>query len=233
MAYSKMRIGDKFNRLKFIEDLGRLEYGTQGLKHRFGIFKCDCGNSIKATCASVKNENTKSCGCYKEYLYGITNKTHGLCSHKLHGVWISMKQRCYNKNNKKYVNYGERGITICDEWENDFMNFYNWAIESGWKEGLQIDRINNDGNYEPINCQWVSIGENCAIGKRGKYSSNMSGYIGVSFVKDTNKWKSRIMINGKDVYLGSFETITEAVEVRIAKEIEFFGQQRTNLNYNI
>lgn len=73
-----------------------------------------------------------------------------------------MKQRCYNEKDKGYKNYGGRGIKICDEWlnkENGFINFYNWAINNGYKEGLSIDRINNDGNYEPNNCRWATTRE--------------------------------------------------------------------------
>lgn len=226
-----MRVGDKFNRLEFIEDLGMVEYGTQGLKHRMGLFLCDCGNFTSAPCSTVKYGGTKSCGCYLRDATSIANTTHGLWSHPLHGVWTSMKQRCCNPKNIKYKNYGLKGVNVCNEWK-EFINFYNWATTNGWKEGLQIDRINNDGNYEPSNCQFVTIAQNCSIGKRGLMCNNKSGYIGVSFVKKTNKWYSRIMVNGKDVYLGSFKSIDEAVEARIAKEVELFGEQRTNFHYN-
>ena len=71
-----------------------------------------------------------------------------------------MKARCYNANNPYYYNYGGRGISICDEWLNDFSSFYNWAVNNGYKDTLFIDRINNNGNYEPSNCRWVTPKEN-------------------------------------------------------------------------
>lgn len=88
------------------------------------------------------------------------NKRHGLYKTKLYRVWHAMKCRCYNPNDKKYPRYGLRGIKVCDEWKNDFVKFNNWANSNGYTEGLSIDRINNDGNYEPSNCRWVTIVEN-------------------------------------------------------------------------
>lgn len=80
---------------------------------------------------------------------------HGLCINKKHPLYkkyYSMKARCYNPNSLAYKNYGGRGIKICDEWLEDVMNFYNWAINNGYKENLTLDRINVNGNYEPNNC---------------------------------------------------------------------------------
>lgn len=81
--------------------------------------------------------------------------THGLSRTKIYGVWHTMKSRCFNPNNKKYKNYGGRGITMCDKWANDFMAFYVWAMSNGYQEGLSIDRIDNDRGYCPGNCRFV------------------------------------------------------------------------------
>lgn len=80
--------------------------------------------------------------------------THGDCRSKLNKVWRNMKDRCYNPNNKRYPHYGARGITVCEEWKNSYVAFKAWAIANGYKAGLSIDRVNNDGIYEPSNCKW-------------------------------------------------------------------------------
>ena len=84
---------------------------------------------------------------------------HGLKGTRLYNIWHSMKQRCNYRLSKDYQRYGGRGITICDEWENDFMSFYNWAMRNGYNSNLTLDRIDVNGNYDPSNCRWVSIKE--------------------------------------------------------------------------
>lgn len=86
---------------------------------------------------------------------------HDMCNTRIYGIWSSMKSRCSNiKDEYHYKHYFSRGITVCDEWKNDFMNFYNWSMENGYSDDLEIDRIDNDGNYEPSNCQWITHKEN-------------------------------------------------------------------------
>jgi len=88
---------------------------------------------------------------------------------------------------KPHPCYGGRGITVCDEWKNDFMVFYTWATKNGYNEKLTIDRIDNDGNYEPNNCRWVARGINCQ-NKRLIQKNNTSGYRGVYRVKESKRW---------------------------------------------
>ena len=86
---------------------------------------------------------------------------HGLCKHRLFKIWSNMKDRCLREKNTAYKDYGGRGITVCQEWMDDFINFYIWAMKNGYKDDLSIDRINVNGNYEPQNCRWITRKEQC------------------------------------------------------------------------
>lgn len=118
--------------------------------------KCDCGKECIVHGSSLKSGNTTSCGCYrtensKRLFSGVRQK-----DKRLYSVWNGIKQRCLNKNHRSYCDYGGRGIKICDEWASDYESFYNWAMRSGYQPGLQIDRIDNDGDYCESNCRFVS-----------------------------------------------------------------------------
>lgn len=147
-------------------------------------------------------------------------KYHGYSGSKIYKIWMAIKDRCTNKNNKAYKNYGGRGIKICSEWKNP-ATFCEWAFANGYKQGLSIDRVNNDGNYEPSNCRWATkvVQE---LNKRIN-PKNTSGQKGVHWDRERNKWFAQIKLNQKAIALGRFSSLSEAIEVRKAAELEYRG----------
>ena len=171
-------IGQKFGRLTVIERAEDAVNPDESKSVRYKC-KCDCGNEKIVRKFHLVSGATVSCGCfYKEKRYG--KRTHGF-SHKerLYSLWLNIKDRCYNPNNNRYSSYGGRGITICDEWKNDYVSFRNWCMSNGYREeirdsgrnNLTIDRINVDGNYEPDNCRFITNKENC-LNKRNTMSDD-------------------------------------------------------------
>ena len=141
--------------MKLIRNLDRRLSKNECSYQSYGLFWCPfCETEVERRLGNGKI--CKSCGCDKNY-------KHGESETRLYEIWHHMKQRCYNPKSTGYKNYGGRGITVCTEWlgkENGFINFRDWAIQNGYKEELQIDRIDNNGNYSSDNCRWVTHQEN-------------------------------------------------------------------------
>lgn len=154
------RTGQRFGKLTIL-DRAEDYVAKNGKKHVRWRCVCDCGKETVVDTCQLVSGKTKSCGCLRR-----GNIKHGGRYDRLYKVYSNMKNRCYNKNSNDYKYYGARGISICDEWLNDYKAFKKWAESSGYdatsKHGeCTIDRIDVNGNYEPSNCRWTDMATQC------------------------------------------------------------------------
>ena len=150
--------------------------------------KCTCGNTIVKSSKNLKRGNP-SCGCKTKDHYSDAHKTHGLSSSRIYNIYRGMKYRCYDPKSKDYANYGKRGIKMCEEWNKNFINFYNWSMKNGYADNLTIDRIDVNGNYDPLNCRWVDI-------KVQHNNTRANHYVVINGVKKTvSEWAKINNIN--------------------------------------
>ena len=151
-------ISKRFDRLLVLKDSGKRARDSADHCDVLWLCKCDCGNLTEVRGRSLTSGNTKSCGCLQREIQKYGSIIHGE-AHKtrLYEIWKDMRRRCFNPHRKpKY--YFDRGIQICKDWL-FYANFRQWAHKNGYQDNLTIDRINSDGNYEPSNCQWLTLPE--------------------------------------------------------------------------
>ena len=190
MSKCKDLTGQKFGRLTVIGLSERQSRKT------YWICQCDCGNVSEHRSDGLLNGSIKSCGCYKKEVSAKNvskNHTHKQSGTRIYRIWQAMKNRCFDINDKRYARYGGRGITVCDEWKNNFLMFYQWAIANGYNENLTIDRINNNGNYCPENCRWATAKE-----QANNRSSNVIYKIG-NVTKQLSEWCELFGLNCKSI----------------------------------
>lgn len=168
--------------------------------------------------SDLRSGNTTSCGCVQKELC----TRHGMYKTKQYKVWAAIIQRCKNENHKEWQNYGGRGISICDKWLT-FEGFWE-DMKENYSEGLELDRINVNGNYDKQNCRWTTESEN-AYNQR-KLKNNTSGKTGVCFHKHTQKWHARIDFQGETKNLGLFSTLESAIKAREEAELLYFGYNK-------
>jgi hypothetical protein len=150
--------GRKFSKLSVVDLAGRSKQGDTLWR-----CMCECGKEKVVRGSKLLNSHTRSCGCLQREKAGSASRAHGLYyedgkKSKLYGIWIGMKGRCNNPNDSVYQHYGQRGISVCDEWL-EFSVFHTWAIANGYKPGLTIERVLVNEGYRPDNCKWIPRNE--------------------------------------------------------------------------
>lgn len=172
---------EKVGECIFISEI--LQTDSSKKSQRRAIFECSCGKHFESRISHIKYKWVKSCGCLQKQamkIIGNTKITHGKSKHPLFSIWRSMIQRCQDKKSINYSLYGGRGITVCDRWL-DVNNFIE-DMNNSFKKGLQIDRIDNDGNYNFENCRWATRKENC----NNRRSNRVIEYKGIK--KNITEW---------------------------------------------
>ena len=210
----KEYVGQKFGSLTIMK-----VWRDKEKKETMCLCLCDCGNEKTTYFSKVKNGLIKSCGCQKG------NRTHGLHDCRLYRIWQAMKSRCFNPNTPNYKYYGGKGVVVCEQWVNDFQSFYDWAMEHGYSEELTIDRMNVEGNYEPTNCRWVTMKEQCNKNNSRIYEIELHGekyslrdftdIIGESYSKlQTKLYRGKVSVedieeeyNNKGIFLNEYQRL--------------------------
>lgn len=154
LIYERIKIGNKYDRLTVVEKTLDKSGG-----HYLYRCLCECGNTVIVRDNSLKSGHTKSCGCLSKSSEPHTK--HEMSRTRLYRIYHGIRQRCNNENHPEFYLYGGRGITVCEEWSTSagIKVFVEWAVENGYKPNLSIDRIDNEGNYEPSNCRWATAKE--------------------------------------------------------------------------
>lgn len=203
--------------------VGRLTAISKAGKSKTGRIlwkcKCSCGNIKIVHGESLRNGNTKSCGC----LHIESNKklftTHGGYRYPEHHIWSAMLQRCINANNKYYEYYGGRGITVCKRW----FKFANFISDMGRRPNkkLTLERVNNKKGYRPDNCIWATRTQQARNQRISK--TNTSGVKGVGWNKPLQKWVATITVNYRNIHLGYFIDINNAIDARKTAEEKYWN----------
>jgi hypothetical protein len=204
-------IGKRFGLLTVIALKNEHHYGNSW------VCKCDCGNEVVVPTSfllGTKNRRpNRSCGCSQKKFDG-----NALKYPRIYDMWKDMVDRCYKKTHSGYERFGAKGVTVCEEWKNDYNSFLTWALQNGYSDDLYFSRIDKSKPYEPQNCRFVD--NFVRQENKGLFRNNKTGHTGVSKMKN-GKFRAYISRRHKRKYLGCFDTLQEAVEARLKAEEEY------------
>lgn len=241
----RTNIQDRYGRLQVVEVLSEKRQNSN-IKDRVANCVCDCGEAKTVMIHNLISGRTKSCGCLERE----SRIKHGLYRHPLYSILSGMIRRCHTgKDEKELRNYKMRGIIVCDQWRNDKVSFIEWGIENGWSKGLTIERINNDGNYEPSNCRFATYAEQSLNNRRNvrvtfegvtKTLTEWSREWGVGFKTLQYRFKVGRFVPGTIIPVGVKMTRETVVEIRnlsnslsVREIANRFGITTTNARYII
>lgn len=201
---SKDWVGRRFGHLEII--------GAYNKKNRTFPCKCDCGNVKNVRAVELSGGATKSCGvnCIARRM---ESKTFGCTNRRIAGIWYGMHERCYSQKSTSYKYYGARGISICDEWIDDYKAFQDWALAHGYRDDLTIDRIDNDGNYCPENCRWATMKEQMA-NQRPRSKFKRSPYNRIAKFRYTINGQTKNLKEWCDIYKVQYPTTVYRIKTK-------------------
>lgn len=187
--------GQKFNNLEVVGERIKIK------GRYYEKVLCVCGNTKYVRSEYVTK--TISCGCLRKNMFGLKTKEY----EKLYSLWSNMIRRCCNPSSERYYTYGKRGISVCEEWKNNFHSFAKWCLENGWKPNLSIDRIDVNGNYEPNNCSFITMSEQA----RNKTNNVLITHNGET--KCVAEWAEKTGIDAKVIYARLYRGKTDPEEI--------------------